>query len=321
VVLGKRELSVILLVVGALLFLFVALATPSEAQTNCPGAQLVNTTTGNGNKQSPVFNIKGTSFRLNVVSTATSADPALAVVDVFVYPQGETVSYVSNFQVNEGNDDASIVNAGPGQFYLNILAANADYAITVEDCTGAGGNGDNNKNKKNNKNNNKNKKNNGGGNNNNHKKHRHHHGRHTPFNNPFRQYARNNGQYNGNNDFNQQSENTSGTNSVTSQQYSGGNTSGAGENTFGGNGGASASSGPGGAEASTPGAVAQSGNPDQQYPVSGPQGNVVNEIPTQGPLPNTGGLSFLTIALPVAGFLLLCVAVIYRVRESLRENR
>jgi hypothetical protein len=47
---------------------------------------------------------------------------------------------------------------------------------------------------------------------------------------------------------------------------------------------------------------------------------VVNEVPTQGPLPNTGGLS-LTIALPVAGFLLLCVAVIYRIKESLRENR
>jgi hypothetical protein len=48
---------------------------------------------------------------------------------------------------------------------------------------------------------------------------------------------------------------------------------------------------------------------------------VVNEVPTQGAFPNTGGLSFLTIALPVAGFLLLCVAVIYRIKGSLRENR
>jgi hypothetical protein len=152
----------------------------------------------------------------------------------------------------------------------------------------------------------------GGGGGGNHKKHRHHHRGNNqyrqynpfnnPFNNPFRQYSGNNNQYEG----------TSGTNSVNSQQYEG----------TSGNGGAFASSGPGGAEASTPGAVAQSGvNPDQQYPVTGPQGNVVNEVPTQGPLPNTGGLSFLAITLPVMGFLILCFAVIYRIKESLRENR
>jgi hypothetical protein len=86
-----------------------------------------------------VFNITGTSIRLVVESTATSQDPQAAGVTIFVYPEGDTVSYVTNFSVEEGRDDSSIVNAGPGAFYLDILAANADYTVTVEDCTGTNG--------------------------------------------------------------------------------------------------------------------------------------------------------------------------------------
>jgi hypothetical protein len=142
IVLNKRQLSVILLLFGAIICTYmVLLSTPISAQGggDCPGAEEVNTTTGNGNKQSPVFNITGTSFRLTVESTATSEDPQFAGVTIFVYPEGETVSYVTSFSVEEGRDDSSIVNAGPGEFYLNIFAANADYTITVEDCTGTNG--------------------------------------------------------------------------------------------------------------------------------------------------------------------------------------
>jgi hypothetical protein len=32
--------------------------------SECPGARVVNTTSGNGNRQSPVFNISGESFRV-----------------------------------------------------------------------------------------------------------------------------------------------------------------------------------------------------------------------------------------------------------------
>jgi hypothetical protein len=116
-------------------------------------------------------------------------------------------------------------------------------------------------------------------------------------NNSFRQYSGNNNQY----------QNPNG--NANSQQYQGTNGNG--------NSGVSASSG----GASTPGAVAQSGNPDQQYPMTGPQGDVVNDVPTSGPLPNTGGLSYLALVLPVGGFLLLALTIIYRVRESLKENR
>lgn len=140
--LNKRQLSAVLLLFGVVICTYmVLLSTPISAQGggDCPGAEEVNTTTGNGNKQSPVFNITGTSFRLTVESTATSEDPQVAGVTIFVYPEGETVSYVTSFSVEEGRDDSSIVNAGPGEFYLDILAANADYTITVEDCTGTNG--------------------------------------------------------------------------------------------------------------------------------------------------------------------------------------
>jgi hypothetical protein len=135
--LGKKEISVLLLAVGVLITFFVALkAVPSEAQANCPGARQVNKTTGNGNKQSPVFNITGTSLRLNVDSTATSQDPQFAALTAYVYPEGDTVDFAGNFSVDGGRDDSSIINAGPGRFYLDLNTANVDYTVTVEDCTG-----------------------------------------------------------------------------------------------------------------------------------------------------------------------------------------
>jgi hypothetical protein len=43
---------------------------------------------------------------------------------------------------------------------------------------------------------------------------------------------------------------------------------------------------------------------------------MVNEIPTEGPLPNTGGISTLAVILPIIGFLLLSAAIIHRIRNS-----
>jgi hypothetical protein len=74
----------------------------------------------------------------------------------------------------------------------------------------------------------------------------------------------------------------------------------------------SATSGDGGAEASTPGAVARSGDPDESAPVSGPVGDVEDEIPTSGPLPNTGGMSPLYWLVPLAGLLMLAGLPVYR---------
>ena len=112
----------------------------ADADSDCPGAKVVNTTNGSGNKQSPVFSITGDSFRVTTALEATS-DPELLFFSVDVNKEGgENVTTIDR---ESPGTDSSIVNAGPGRFFLDILAANVDYTVTVEDCTGsAGGQGD-----------------------------------------------------------------------------------------------------------------------------------------------------------------------------------
>ncbi len=111
----------------------------------CPGAEVVNTTTGTGDEQSPVFAIEGDSFRITTTVEPTSQDPGLASVSVGVVAEGG--EDVTLFDKEGGGTESSIVNAGPGNFFLDILAANANYAVVVEDCVGdsqdGGGGGQN----------------------------------------------------------------------------------------------------------------------------------------------------------------------------------
>lgn len=72
-----------------------------------------------------------------------------------------------------------------------------------------------------------------------------------------------------------------------------------------------------GASAETPGASAQAGDPDEFAPESSVPADVVDEIDTGGQaLPNTGGMSLLAILAPIGGFLLLCFAVLRRIRGN-----
>jgi hypothetical protein len=102
------------------------------ADSECPGARIVNTTSGNGNKQSPLFNITGESFR--VTTTLNTNSPQVLFFSVDVHEEGG--GFVTSVDRESPGTDTSIVNAGPGGFFLDILAANTNYVITVEDCTG-----------------------------------------------------------------------------------------------------------------------------------------------------------------------------------------
>jgi LPXTG-motif cell wall-anchored protein len=110
----------------------VAPAPDSE----CPGAQVVNTTTGTGDKQSAPFQITGDRFRLTVTNNPTSSDPSLSDVTVYVADAG-TKEDVTSFDKGGAGQESSIVNAGPGSFYIFTFTANADYTVTVEDCVGS----------------------------------------------------------------------------------------------------------------------------------------------------------------------------------------
>jgi hypothetical protein len=77
--------------------------------------------------------------------------------------------------------------------------------------------------------------------------------------------------------------------------------------------GVSATADDGQAEASTPGAVASAGgDPDELEPLTSVPEGVEDEIPTSGPLPNTGGMSPLYWLLPLAGLLILAGLPVYR---------
>ena len=104
----------------------------------CPGAQVVNTTTGTGPKQSPPFRITGERFRISIANDATSQDPTLSGVSVWVdKANGDSVA---TFSQEGPGTDSSIINAGPGDFFIETNPANASYAIVVEDCVDTQGN-------------------------------------------------------------------------------------------------------------------------------------------------------------------------------------
>jgi hypothetical protein len=102
-----------------------------EADSGC---KTVATITGNGNKQSPVFGIKGDSFR---VTTALRGDSDFLFFSMDVNKEGG--GFVTSIDREDYGTDSSTVNAGPGNFFLDILAANTDYTVTVEDCAGSQG--------------------------------------------------------------------------------------------------------------------------------------------------------------------------------------
>jgi hypothetical protein len=113
----------------------------------CPGAEVVNTTTGTGNQQSPTFGIEGDSFQITITVVPTSSDPDLAGVTASII-NAENNQDVTSINKEASGTESSIVNAGPGRFYLDLNTANADYAVVVEDCidsddddSGGGGGG------------------------------------------------------------------------------------------------------------------------------------------------------------------------------------
>ncbi|HET7272163.1 MAG TPA: hypothetical protein VFI90_13890 [Rubrobacter sp.] len=118
--------------------------TPGQNQyapgpdSECPGAQVVSTTTGTGPKQSPPFRISGERFRVTIVNEATSQDPSLSGVSVFVNEANGNP--VTTFSQEGPGTDSSIINAGPGDFFIETNPANASYTIVVEDCVDTQGN-------------------------------------------------------------------------------------------------------------------------------------------------------------------------------------
>lgn len=107
--------------------------------SECPGAEVVSTTNSAGSTQTAPFAIAGERFRVNIVLTSAS-DPQNVFVDVTVQ-EAQNDDFVTTISQDGNGKKSSLVNAGPGQFYLDILGSVGDeYAITVEDCVDTEGN-------------------------------------------------------------------------------------------------------------------------------------------------------------------------------------
>ena len=139
-VLGRRELSAILLAVAAILFYLMLLSTtPSGAQTGgnegCSNPEPVDTFSGTENQITPDFEITGNTFRLSYDITDLNEDPGfdsflIRAIDEEGLQVGDSV-----LVFDEGSDTVNILE-GPGTFNLEIESDGFDYTVTVEDCVG-----------------------------------------------------------------------------------------------------------------------------------------------------------------------------------------
>jgi hypothetical protein len=79
-----------------------------------------------------VFNISGESFRVTSTLETNSSRSFLFSADV----NREGGGYVTSVSRESPGTDSSIVNAGPGRFFLDITSLFTKYLVTVEDCAG-----------------------------------------------------------------------------------------------------------------------------------------------------------------------------------------
>lgn len=153
-VLDRQAFRVVGLVVGIIFTMVALLAAPVLAQDasedqyatgpddECPGAEVVLTETGTGDQESVPFTITGDRFRVNLTSEPTGSageDDVIVFVDVINNDNDELVTEISQ---DTAGTESSFVNAGPGEFFLDITSGNAAYTITVEDCVDEDENGD-----------------------------------------------------------------------------------------------------------------------------------------------------------------------------------
>ncbi len=149
-VIGKRELSVVLLVFGAVISVYMALlANPTSAQNGGGGTtggttngqdscaedeELVETFSGTQDQTTPQFQITGDEWRFVLEATATTQTSGNVSVNTVFDPDnpgfGSAFASVDpDFDPTETN--SSNIIDGPGTFSLEIDANGAEYAIFV----------------------------------------------------------------------------------------------------------------------------------------------------------------------------------------------
>jgi hypothetical protein len=84
-----------------------------------------------GEQDTEDFNVPTNYWR--IVYTTVAENEQYAGFSAFVYPSGETAGYVAQVTFNKSGTETSYVRAGPGDFWISVLAANLrSWTIEVQ---------------------------------------------------------------------------------------------------------------------------------------------------------------------------------------------
>lgn len=90
----------------------------------------IKTFSGSSDKTTEPFEVSSNRWRINWEADAGE----MGIFGFFVYPEGETVSYVESVSHDGGGSDTTYIYEGSGSYYLKVLAANlSSWAISVEE--------------------------------------------------------------------------------------------------------------------------------------------------------------------------------------------
>lgn len=92
----------------------------------------VATWRGDGTKSTETFSIKSSEWRILWATKIQLASASIKMLQIMVYNEkGELVALAAN--TTNAGDDFSYVRSKPGNYYLEIMSLNCDWAIAVED--------------------------------------------------------------------------------------------------------------------------------------------------------------------------------------------
>ncbi len=106
---------------------------PAQQYTPPPAKEYrqIQTFTGVGDKTTDTVTITGEKWAVAWQTIPTSGVEEYAIFGVFIYPEGETVSYIAYFDGLEGE---TVIYVGKGNYYFSVIVANIDqWQIDVYD--------------------------------------------------------------------------------------------------------------------------------------------------------------------------------------------
>jgi len=98
--------------------------------TKLPASFAPITFTGSGDMTTPPFAVTTSEWIIDW--SYTTEDSNYSSLYIYIYPRGETSSYVTRIDSGEVTHGTSYCYAGPGEYYIEVLEANTqNWTITI----------------------------------------------------------------------------------------------------------------------------------------------------------------------------------------------